>query len=47
MKHSHAAVEAASLTTRQTNISIAIIGVLFFVFGFVSWINAILIPYFK
>jgi len=40
-------VQAVSLTRRQTNISIAIIGVLFFIFGFVSWINAILIPYFK
>jgi glucose/galactose transporter len=27
--------------------NIAIIGVLFFVFGFVTWVNAILIPYFK
>lgn len=26
---------------------IIIIGVLFFVFGFVSWVNAVLIPYFK
>jgi len=26
---------------------IAILGIMFFVFGFVSWINAILIPYFK
>jgi FHS family L-fucose permease-like MFS transporter len=41
------AVQAISLTKKQTNISIAIIGVLFFIFGFVSWINAILIPYFK
>lgn len=40
-------VQAVSLTKRETNISIAIIGMLFFVFGFVSWINAILIPYFK
>ena len=32
---------------RDTYISIAIIGVLFFIFGFVSWVNAILIPYFK
>ena len=40
-------VRAVSLTKRETNISIAIIGVLFFVFGFVSWINAILIPYFQ
>lgn len=28
-------------------ISIAIVGLMFFVFGFVSWVNAILIPYFK
>jgi len=27
--------------------NIVIIGVLFFVFGFVTWVNAILIPYFK
>ena len=38
---------AASLTKRQTAISIFIIGMLFFIFGFVSWVNAILIPYFK
>lgn len=38
---------AASLTKRQTYISIGIIGMLFFIFGFVSWVNAILIPYFK
>ncbi|MCY4779032.1 sugar MFS transporter [Sphingobacterium sp. UT-1RO-CII-1] len=36
-----------SLTKRETYISIGIIGVLFFTFGFVSWVNAILIPYFK
>lgn len=28
-------------------ISIAIIGLMFFIFGFVSWVNSILIPYFK
>ncbi|ERJ59676.1 sugar MFS transporter [Sphingobacterium paucimobilis] len=38
---------AASLTKRETIVSIGIIGVLFFMFGFVSWVNAILIPYFK
>lgn len=37
----------ASLTKRETNISIGIIALLFFIFGFLSWINAILIPYFK
>ena len=41
------AIKAESLSQKDTWISIAIIGVLFFVFGFVSWINAILIPYFK
>lgn len=40
-------VEVSSLTKRDTVISILIIGVLFFIFGFISWINAILIPYFK
>jgi len=40
-------VEIGSLNPRQTYISIAIIGGLFFIFGFVSWVNAILIPYFK
>ncbi|WP_025765289.1 sugar MFS transporter [Dyadobacter tibetensis] len=35
------------LTKRQTTISILLIGVMFFIFGFVSWVNAILIPYFK
>ena len=41
------AVEANYLSKRDTTISIFIIGVLFFIFGFVSWVNAILIPYFK
>src|SRR5690606_35248909 len=36
-----------SLTKKETNISIGIIALLFFIFGFLSWINAILIPYFK
>lgn len=40
-------VEMGKLSTRDTNISIAIIGLMFFIFGFVSWVNAILIPYFK
>src|SRR6266540_4809606 len=42
-----ATIEVSSLTKRQTYISILIIGLLFFIFGFVSWVNAILIPYFK
>ena len=40
-------IDVNSLTRRQSVISIFIIGVLFFIFGFVSWVNAILIPYFK
>jgi len=39
--------EIGNLSKRDNLISITIIGVLFFVFGFVTWINAILIPYFK
>ncbi|WP_293913322.1 MULTISPECIES: sugar MFS transporter [unclassified Sphingobacterium] len=35
------------LNKRDTAISVGIIGMMFFIFGFVSWINAILIPYFK
>jgi MFS transporter, FHS family, L-fucose permease len=40
-------IQASSLSKRDTRISILIIGFLFFIFGFVSWLNAILIPYFK
>lgn len=40
-------VSVSNLSRRDTIISIAIIGVLFFIFGFVSWVNAILIPYFR
>jgi len=42
-----ATIEASAISKRQTFISILIIGLLFFIFGFVSWLNAILIPYFK
>jgi FHS family L-fucose permease-like MFS transporter len=42
-----ASVDVGSLTKKDTIISIFIIGLLFFIFGFVSWVNAILIPYFK
>jgi MFS transporter, FHS family, L-fucose permease len=41
------AVKASSLSKRDTWISIGIIGIMFFIFGFVSWVNSILIPYFK
>jgi len=47
MKEKLKKVNAASLNKRDTIISTLIIGVLFFMFGFISWINAILIPYFK
>lgn len=40
-------VDSSTLSTRKTVISISIIGLLFFIFGFTTWINAILIPYFK
>jgi len=47
MKKQISAVAVSSLSKRDTFISILIIGLLFFIFGFVSWVNAILIPYFK
>lgn len=47
MSDSKAVVQVRSLSKRQTQVSIFIIGILFFIFGFVSWVNAILIPYFK
>jgi MFS transporter, FHS family, L-fucose permease len=47
MSQQAAVVDVKSLNKRDTVISILIIGVLFFIFGFVSWVNAILIPYFK
>ncbi|TKC63719.1 sugar MFS transporter [Pedobacter hiemivivus] len=40
-------VKVNSLSSRETLISMFILGGLFFVFGFITWINAILIPYFK
>lgn len=47
MKSEQKTVLVADLSKRQSTISIFIIGLLFFIFGFVTWINAILIPYFK
>ncbi|NII28468.1 sugar MFS transporter [Pseudoflavitalea sp. X16] len=40
-------ISVDSLSRKQVIVSITIIGVMFFMFGFVSWVNAILIPYFK
>lgn len=47
MSKTNISVRADQLSQRDTWISIGIIGMLFFIFGFVSWVNAILIPYFK
>ena len=40
-------MSSETLSKKDTTISILIIGTLFFIFGFVSWVNSILIPYFK
>lgn len=40
-------VAAGSLSQRDTLTGMIIIAFMFFMFGFTSWINAILIPYFK
>lgn len=42
-----ASVDARSLTRTQSFLATIQIAVLFFIFGFVTWINALLIPYFK
>jgi MFS transporter, FHS family, L-fucose permease len=47
MKQRETTVEISTLSRGKTTLSIAIIGMLFFIFGFMSWVNAILIPYFK
>lgn len=46
-KEKAAVVDASLLTKREIIFSLILIGTLFFIFGFVSWVNAILIPYFK
>ena len=38
---------SAKIPPNNTNRSIIIIGALFFIFGFVTWLNALLIPYLK
>jgi FHS family L-fucose permease-like MFS transporter len=40
-------VDARSLTHTQSFLATIQIAILFFIFGFVTWINALLIPYFK
>lgn len=47
MKKKIKVVKVGSLSKRDTIISLFILGILFFIIGFVSWVNAILIPYFK
>ncbi|MEO8582381.1 MAG: sugar MFS transporter [Flavitalea sp.] len=47
MKLTGRLVEMGGLSRRETITSLLIIGLLFFIFGFVSWVNSILIPYFK
>jgi MFS transporter, FHS family, L-fucose permease len=47
MKKNIEVVSAGTISPRKTVISISIIALLFFIFGFTTWINAILIPYFK
>src|SRR5258708_31416808 len=38
---------AASSTTKSAINPIIILGALFFVFGFITWLNSVLIPYLK
>lgn len=47
MKEAVATVNVSALSKRDIVISMAFIGMLFFIFGFVTWVNSILIPYFK
>ena len=47
MKEKDITVQAGSLSKHDTIMPILIIGSLFFIFGFISWINSILIPFFK
>ncbi len=47
MKTNQNEVAVSSLSKGQKRLSVGLIAVMFFVFGFVTWINAILIPYFK
>ena len=47
MKKDLPIVAAGVLSKKDTRVALVIIGMLFFIFGFITWINAILIPYFK
>ena len=38
----------AAAPARKTSVAaMAILGLMFFIFGFTSWVNSILVPYFK
>src|SRR5687768_4401971 len=47
MQNKPKTVEVGAMSKRDVKISILIIGMMFFIFGFTTWVNAILIPYFK
>lgn len=47
MKEKNITVKVGTLSKQDTIVPILIIGSLFFIFGFISWINSILIPFFK
>src|SRR5665213_438365 len=47
MKKKYEIVKMDTISKPDTIIPILIIGSLFFIFGFISWINSILIPFFK
>lgn len=47
MKSAALSIKVENLSKRETTFSIFLIGLMFFIFGFVSWVNSILIPYFK
>ena len=47
MNKNSSVIHAHSLSGTQSIVSIFIVGGLFFVFGFITWVNALLIPYFK
>ncbi|MFT4094309.1 MAG: hypothetical protein QM640_11785 [Niabella sp.] len=47
MKEKNNNMPVHTLSSKQIAVSISVIAAVFFVIGFISWINSILIPYFK
>jgi fucose permease len=47
MKESNEKIDQSSAQQNSPTRSIIIIGALFFIFGFVTWLNSVLIPYLK